>query len=84
MKTPAVVLNDFIRNWWHSLIHDSDTLRILIARAGFADMRACELQESDDQRLVGFENDTRMPAGLLALNTMTFEAVKPETLGVSA
>lgn len=75
--TPAIILNDFARNWGHLLIHDAETLRTLIARAGFIDIRACALQQSDDERLANLENDTRMPAGLLALHTMTFEAVKP-------
>lgn len=77
MKTPAIVLNDFVRNWGHLLIYDPETLSAMIKTAGFEQVNECELQRSADDRLTGLENDTRMPARLLALHTMTFEAVKP-------
>ena len=77
MKTPAIVLNDFVRNWGHLLIYDPATLSAVISDAGFKQVIDCELQRSADDRLTGLENDTRMPEGLLALHTMTFEAVKP-------
>lgn len=83
LTTPAVVLNDFARNWGHLIIYDPETLCKIIEMAGFEQIRRCELQKSEDQRLAGLENETRMPPGLLALHTMTFEAVKPETAQVS-
>lgn len=76
MRTPAIVLNDFVRNWGHLLIYDPETLFAMIEAAGFEQVSECELQRSADDRLTGLENDTRMPARLLALHTMTFEAVK--------
>lgn len=75
--TPAIVLNDFARNWGHLLIYDQPTLEKILMLAGFEQIQPCKLQESTDARLAGLENDTRMPAGLLALHTMTFEAIKP-------
>lgn len=78
LVTPAVVLNDFMRNWGHLLIYDRETLTALMADAGFVDIRACQLQQSDEPRLAGLENDPRMPDGLLALVTMTLEATKVE------
>lgn len=77
VRTPAVVFNDFARNWGHLLIYDAGTLAAIIEAAGFTGIAACELQVSADRRLAGLENDRRMPEGLLALHTMTFEAVKP-------
>ena len=76
--TPAVVLNDFFRNWGHLLIYDSETLGSLLKIAGFEQIRSCPLQQSDDPRLANLENDKRMPDGLLALHTMIFEALKPD------
>lgn len=77
VRTPAIVLNDFMRNWGHLLIYDPETLRAMLKNAGFEQVTECELQRSVDDRLAGLENDKRMPEGLLALHTMTFEAVKP-------
>ena len=79
ISTPAVILNDFARNWRHLIIYDPETLHKIMEMAGFAHIRQCELQQSEDHRLAGLENDTRKPPGLLTLHTMTFEAVKPET-----
>lgn len=77
MKTPAIVLNDFVRNWGHLLIYDPETLLAMFKEAGFEQVSECKLQRSADDRLTGLENETRMPERLLALHTMTFEAVKP-------
>ena len=78
LVTPAVVFNDFMRNWGHLLVYDRETLTAMMADAGFIEIRACKLQQSDEPRLAGLENDTRMPHGLLALVTMTLEATKGE------
>lgn len=50
----------------------------MIQEAGFEQVSECEceLQRSADHRLAGLEYHTRMLARLLALHTMTFEAVK--------
>ena len=80
--TPAVVLNDFMRNWGHLLIYDPETLGSMLKRAGFTQIEQCKLQKSDEPQLSELENDTRMPVGLLALHTMVFEAVKPKTVQV--
>lgn len=77
IQTPAIVLNDFMRNWGHLLVYDVETLTALMKSAGFETIVECALQQSDDGRLRGLENDTRMPDGLLALVTMTLEATKP-------
>lgn len=79
LGTPAVVLNDFMRNWGHLLIYDPGTLGRILESAGFEHIQQCELQQSEESRLAGLENDTRMPVGLLALHTMVFEATKPQT-----
>ena len=68
-----------MRNWGHLLIYDQETLGSMLKRAGFTQIEQCKLQKSDEPQLSELENDTRMPAGLLALHTMVFEAVKPKT-----
>lgn len=77
IRTPAIVFNDFMRNWGHLLIYDHETLAALMNHSGFETIINCQLQQSGDDRLSGLENDARMPNGLLALVTMTLEASKP-------
>lgn len=79
LVTPAVVLNDFMRNWGHLLIYDPGTLGRILESAGFEHIQQFELQQSEEPQLTGLENDSRMPVGLLALHTMVFEATKPKT-----
>lgn len=76
LATSAVVFNDFMRNWGHLVIYDRETLTAMMVDAGFVDIQSCKLQQSDEPRLAGLENDPRMPDGLLALVTMTLEATK--------
>lgn len=75
--TPATVFNDFVRNWGHLYIYDTHTLMAAMSAAGFVDVTACSINKSQDPRLCGLENETRMPAGLLQLHTVTLEGVKP-------
>ncbi len=49
-------------------------MRTALERAGFVEIAEFELQDSDDPVLRGLANDTRMPPGLVAFETMTFEA----------
>ena len=77
VQTPAIVVNDFMRNWGHLLVYDVETLSASMKLAGFETIVECALQQSGDERLRGLENDTRMPDGLLALTTMTLEGTKP-------
>lgn len=73
---PAVV-NNFFRDWGHRFIYDEPTLRCELAAAGFAGVVRRELNASDDPNLRGLENESRMPAGFLALETMVLEAERP-------
>ena len=77
IRTPAIVINDFMRNWGHLQVYDRETLTAMMKTSGFEAIIDCQLQHSGDDRLEGLENDTRMPNGLLALVTMTLEATKP-------
>lgn len=76
VKTPAVILNDYARNWDHLFLYDEETLRAAFEVAGFNKIERCGLQESTHPLLRGLAHDGRMPPGLLDLTTMTFEAGK--------
>jgi len=77
ITTPAVVLNDFVRNWGHLFIYDEPSLREIMEKTGFTKVQAYPLMESGHPGLVGLENAERMPFELLKLHTMTLEGVKP-------
>lgn len=74
---PVYVLNNNLRDWGHQFLYDRPTFRAALARAGFVDIEEFALQDSDDPILSGLANEARMPPGLVAFETMTFEAVAP-------
>lgn len=71
------VLNNIVRDWGHLFIYDAATLRSALERAGFVEIRPRSSCESNHEELRGLENEVRAPAGLVALESMTFEATKP-------
>lgn len=75
---PVHVINNFVRDWGHQFIYDQASLARAITGAGFTDIRQCEINQSDHAKLRGLENTARAPDGLVALETMTLEARKPE------
>lgn len=77
LKVPAAIVNDYYRSWGHQFVYDRVSLRDLLQRAGFAKLEEFPINVSRDGHLANLENDGRMPEGLLALSTMTFEAEKP-------
>lgn len=72
----SFIVNDFMRNWGHQFIYDERTLSFALGSAGFSDVARCELNSSDDEALRGIENESRLPQGYLALESMTLEATK--------
>lgn len=72
----AFVINNFFRDWGHMFIYDEKTLRAAMERAGFVDVTRCELNESTDPELRGLENEQRMPAGFLRLESLILEGTK--------
>jgi predicted SAM-dependent methyltransferase len=70
------VINNYVRDWGHTFIYDEKTLRQSMQLAGFSQLRKCNLQESSVDSLRNLENETRMPAGFLRLESMVFEAIK--------
>jgi len=71
------VINNSMRNWGHQFIYDEKVLREALEMAGFEAIRRCTLQQSNDVELDGLERELRMPNGILALETVVLEAVKP-------
>lgn len=75
--TAVHVLNNNMRDWGHQFLFDFDTLRDAMVAAGLTSIERFELQQSDDPMLAGLANETRMPPGLVAFETMTLEATAP-------
>ena len=74
--TPAQVLNAHFRLWGHQFLYDEETLRDLLANAGFHDIRRCDLMQSEHPELLGLENTSRYPEGFLAFESLALEARK--------
>ncbi len=69
----AFVINNFVRDWGHTFLYDENTLRKAMTTAGFTKITKRTLQESESPSLRNLENETRMPAGFLQLETLTLE-----------
>jgi predicted SAM-dependent methyltransferase len=70
------VINNYVRDWGHQFIYDEKTLTASLERAGFRCVTRCELNESRHKALQSLENEDRMPAGFLKLETICLEATK--------
>jgi predicted SAM-dependent methyltransferase len=73
----VAVVNHFVRSWGHLFIYDRPTLERDLREAGFTKTEWLPLNESSDENLRGLEHTARMPEGLLELESMTCEGVKP-------
>ena len=74
---PTFVINNFVRAWGHQFIYDEAILQLVLERAGFTEVKSCVLQTSDDPELRNLENEQRMPAGFLKLESIILEGTKP-------
>jgi predicted SAM-dependent methyltransferase len=74
------IINRYFRDWGHTFIYNEKTLRRSMELSGFTDIKKCALQESDNPTLCNLENEERMPAGFLRLESLTLEATKPAVL----
>ena len=75
--TAAHVLNNNMRDWGHQFLFDVETLSTTMTAAGLISIERFALQASNDPVLAGLANETRMPPGLVAFETMTLEATAP-------
>jgi len=73
----VTVINNFMRAWGHQFIYDRMALSGALIGAGFVKITSHGIQQSDDPEFRNLENDSRMPPGFLALETMTLEGDKP-------
>lgn len=74
LRSPMVVINNFVRDWGHTFIYDEDMLRDALAEAGFDSARRVGVGQSEHALLAGIDNEDRMPAGFLALESIYLEA----------
>jgi hypothetical protein len=74
----AFFLNNFVRNWGHLFIYDRETLSFILNDAGFVDAKECPFNQSAHDALRGLENGDRMAPGFLELESMVWEATKPD------
>jgi predicted SAM-dependent methyltransferase len=70
------VINNFVRDWGHQFIYDEKTLRSSLAKAGFVNITKCDLNLSEKEPFRNLENETRLPAGFLKMETLTLEGTK--------
>jgi predicted SAM-dependent methyltransferase len=70
------VINNFVRDWGHRFIYDEKTLRSSLEKAGFTKITRCDLNQSEKNSLRNLENEERMPAGFLKLETLILEGKK--------
>ena len=78
---PGMVFNNFVRNWDHTFIYDTETLTHSLIASGFSNIESFSISESNDVDLANLENEARrvkkgMPAGFLQLESMTLEGTK--------
>ena len=66
-----------MRDWGHQFLFDVETLSTTMTAAGLISIERFALQASNDPVLAGLANETRMPPGLVAFETMTLEATAP-------
>ncbi|MGQ0620178.1 MAG: class I SAM-dependent methyltransferase [Panacagrimonas sp.] len=77
IASESMVINNFVRNWGHQFIYDEKTLRLAMEASGFVDIVPCAINQSEDPVLSNLENEKRMPAGFLQLESLTLEGRKP-------
>jgi predicted SAM-dependent methyltransferase len=70
------VINNSVRDWGHQFIYDDKAMRHALVAAGFSGLVRCPIMKSRIEDLCGLENEARTPPGLLALETMVFEAIR--------
>jgi hypothetical protein len=71
-----VAVADYYRVWGNQFIYDRPTLARLFELAGFVEVIETPLLRSEHPELRDLEFKQRMPSGLLALSTMSFEAAR--------
>lgn len=74
---PAFVINKLFYSFHHRFIHNFDTLKYILAEAGFTSMTRCEVSQSQDPELRNLEQHWReMGEVPNRVETIVIEAVK--------
>jgi predicted SAM-dependent methyltransferase len=75
---PGFVLNNFLRDWGHRFVYDSQTLRHALESAGFVDVEECPVGRSRNPELAGLERHLDAAAAdFNEFETMVLEARRP-------
>jgi predicted SAM-dependent methyltransferase len=74
---PGFVLNNFLRDWGHEFVYDTETLRHALETAGFVDLEERPVGESGDPRLAGLERHLADAPEFNAYETIVLEARRP-------
>lgn len=76
-RTPAMLLNDFVRRWGHEFIYDRHLLANIVSQAGFSAVIHCEVGSSQHSALNGLEqHGNAISDEYNKLQTMVIEARK--------
>jgi predicted SAM-dependent methyltransferase len=67
------VINNYVRDWGHRFIYDEKTLRASLEKAGFTNITRCNLNQSQEEAFRNLENEARLPAGFLQMESLTLE-----------
>lgn len=71
------VINNFVRDWGHQIIHNFSTLDILLKKSGFKNVTLQKVGQSNDPVLNGLEKHGNIiPIEFNELETIVVEAVK--------
>ncbi len=83
-KTPCQILNGLFQHgiaegdkYPHRFQYDQSELEVALVTAGFVDVRRYPVGQSDDPELRDIEHVDRLPPGMLAVETLVMEAVRP-------
>lgn len=52
----AYAINQVFRGWGHRFLYDCETLRAVLEKVGFGDVRRCAFGESEDEALAGIDD----------------------------
>jgi predicted SAM-dependent methyltransferase len=74
---PGFVLNNFLRDWGHEFVYDTQTLRHALEGAGFVDVEEHPVGESGDPGLAGLESHLSDAPDFNAYETIVAEARRP-------
>lgn len=76
--TDTFIINNFVRAWGHQFIYDLKTLKFLLEKVGFTDVRRFTPGQSQDKNLKGLESHGKsIGEEFNKLESFVVEAVKP-------